>query len=185
VNPASEVVLINLIPKFAAESSGGISSLGLNVKSFIFQLITFLIVLGILWKWVFPKLIATLEERRKVLEESLEQARKTEETLHTTEANAEQILNRARAEADAALHDANNRAKEIIAEAEKSGESAGARIIKEAESHLAQERNKLRDEIKEELADLVVETTEKVIGKRLSAQEDLGLIENSIKELHR
>jgi F-type H+-transporting ATPase subunit b len=177
--------LSSLIPKFAQESTGGISSLGLNVKSFLFQLITFLIVLLILRRWVFPKLVATLEERRKVLEQSLEQARQTEETLHKTEANAEQILNRARAEADSALHDANTRAKGIIAEAEKSGEEAAARIIKEAEAHLGQERTKLRDEIKEELAELVVETTEKVIGKRLSAKEDMGLIQDSIKDLQR
>jgi F-type H+-transporting ATPase subunit b len=83
------------------------------------------------------------------------------------------------------LSDAQARAKEIIAEAEKSGEAASLRIVKEAEAHLGQERNKLRDEIKEELADLVVATTEKVIGKRLSAQEDMGLIKDSIKELDR
>jgi F0F1-type ATP synthase membrane subunit b/b' len=58
--------LINLNTQFAESSSGGISSLGLNVKSFVFQLITFLIVLAILRRWVFPKLVATLEERRKV-----------------------------------------------------------------------------------------------------------------------
>jgi F-type H+-transporting ATPase subunit b len=166
-------------------SSGGISSLGLNVKSFIFQLITFLIVLLILRRWVFPKLVATLEERRKVLEESLEQARKTEETLRKTEAGAADILSKARDEADAALTDAQSRAKEIIAEAEKTGEVAASRIVKEAEAHLGQERNKLRDEIKEELTDLVVATTEKVIGKRLSAKEDMGLISESIKELER
>ena len=57
--------------QFAAESSSsGISSLGVNLKSFIFQLITFLIVLLILRRWVFPKLVATLEERRKTLEEA-------------------------------------------------------------------------------------------------------------------
>jgi F-type H+-transporting ATPase subunit b len=176
--------LNSFVTKFA-ESSGGISSLGLNVKSFLFQLITFLIVLGILWKWVFPKLISTLEERRKVLEQSLEQARKTEETLHKTEANAEAILNRARVEADAALHDANARAKEIIADGEKSGEASAARIIKEAEAHLSQERQKLHRELREELADLVVETTEKVIRKRLSGQEDMSLINESIGELRR
>jgi F-type H+-transporting ATPase subunit b len=166
-------------------SSGGISSLGLNVKAFVFQLITFLIVLLILRRWVFPKLVATLEQRRKVLEESLEQARKTEETLRKTEASTAEILSKARDDADAALSDAQARAKEIIAEAEKSGEAASLRIVKEAEAHLGQERNKLRDEIKEELADLVVATTEKVIGKRLSAQEDMGLIKDSIKELDR
>jgi F-type H+-transporting ATPase subunit b len=176
-------LLSYLIPKFAESSSDGISSLGLNLKSFIFQLITFLIVLAVLWKWVFPKLIATLEERRKVLEESLEQARKTEETLRKTEANAANILSMARGEADAALADAQTRAKEIIVEAEKSGEAAAERIVKEAEAHLGQERTKLRDEIKEELADLVVVTTEKVLGKRLNTQEDMVFIKDSIKEL--
>jgi F-type H+-transporting ATPase subunit b len=175
--------LNSLIPKFAAESSGGISSLGLNVKSFVFQLITFLIVLLILRRWVFPKLVATLEERRKVLEQSLEQARQTEETLHKTEANAVRILSKARDEADTALSDAQIRAKEIIAEAEKSGDEAASRIVKEAEAHLGQERAKLKDELKEELADLVVQTTEKVISKKLSSQEDMGLINDSIKEL--
>jgi hypothetical protein len=93
--------LISNLIQFAAQdnpggeaASGGISSLGLNLKSFLFQLITFLIVLAILRKWVFPKLVATLEERRKVLEQSLEQAKQTEETLRRTEANAEAILNR-------------------------------------------------------------------------------------------
>jgi F-type H+-transporting ATPase subunit b len=184
--------LISNLIQFAAQdnpgaeaASGGISSLGLNLKSFLFQLITFLIVLAILRKWVFPKLVATLEERRKVLEQSLEQAKQTEETLRRTEANAESILNRARAEADTALADANARAKEIIAEAEKGGEQAASRIIKEAEEHLGQERAKLHNELREELADLVVQTTEKVIGKRLSGQEDLGLIKDSIGELKR
>jgi F-type H+-transporting ATPase subunit b len=177
--------LINFIPKFAEGSSGGISSLGLNLKSFLFQLITFVIVLLILRRWVFPKLVATLEERRKVLESSLEQARKTEETLRKTESSTAEILSKARDEADAALSDAQVRAKEIIAEAEKSGGEAAARIVKEAEQHLGQERAKLRDELKEELADLVVTTTEKVIGKRLSTQEDIGLIKDSIKEIER
>jgi F-type H+-transporting ATPase subunit b len=184
--------LINLNIQFAAQdglseqsSSGGISSLGLNAKSFLFQLITFVIVLLILRKWVFPKLVATLEERRKVLEQSLEQARETEETLRKTEASTAEILSKARDQADAALSDAQNHAKEIISQAEKSGETAAARIVKEAESHLSKERAKLRDEIKEELADLVVTTTEKVIGKRLSTQEDMNLIKSSIKELER
>jgi F-type H+-transporting ATPase subunit b len=178
-------LLISLNTQFAEDSSGGISSLGLNFKSFIFQLITFLIVLAILRKWVFPKLVATLEERRKVLEQSLVQARQTEETLHNAEAKASEILKQARVDADSALADAKVQAKEIISTAEKSGEESAIRIIKDAEEHLSQERSKLRSELKEELADLVVDTTEKVLRKRLSAKEDLELINDHIKELSR
>jgi F-type H+-transporting ATPase subunit b len=176
--------LINLSTQFAqTSSSGGISSLGLNVKSFVFQLITFVIVLLILRRWVFPKLVATLEERRKVLEQSLVQARQTEETLHETEAKSEQVLQKAREQADAALADAQNRAKEIISEAEKKGEESAKRIVTEAEEHLSQERNKLRDELKDELTELVVLTTERVLGKSLKKDDDLELIKSTAKEL--
>jgi F-type H+-transporting ATPase subunit b len=175
--------LINLNIKFAQESSGGISSLGLNLKAFVFQLITFLIVLAILRKWVFPKLVATLEERRKVLEQSLVQARQTEETLQKAQAQASEILKKAREQADNSLADAKTQAKEIISAAEKSGEVSAKRIIDEAEEHLSQERAKLRSELKEELVGLVAATTAKVLRKKISAKEDLELINSSVMEL--
>jgi F-type H+-transporting ATPase subunit b len=168
-----------------AASSGGISSLGLNVKAFVFQLITFLIVLGILSKWVFPRLVAILEDRRKVLEEGLEHAKQTEEALKQAEAKSAELLHQAREQADQALADAKNQAKEIVAAAEKAGAQSAERIVKEAGEQLGRERNKLRSELKEELAGLVVQTTEKVLQERMNAKEDLELIRNKIKELQR
>lgn len=176
--------MINISLKFAeAEASGGISSLGLNLKAFLFQLITFILVLLILRRWVFPVLVKTLEDRREVLEKSLEQARKTEEVLHESEAKAAEILKEARVQADQALSDAQGRAREIISEAEKAGADSAARIVKEAEEHLTQERAKLHHDLRKELAGLVVQTTEKVVKQRLNSQDDLKLVQNSIKEL--
>jgi F-type H+-transporting ATPase subunit b len=170
--------------QFAAEAgSSGISSLGINLKSFIFQLITFLIVLLILRRWVFPKLVATLEERRKTLEESLNQARLTEETLQKAEAKADEILQKARADADVALAEAHTKAEEIIAKGETAASERGARIIAEAEQRLGQERQRLHDELRGELAGLVTAATEKVLRQKVNEREDRKLIEQSLKEL--
>ena len=173
---------INL--QFADSNSGGISSLGINLKSFVFQLITFIIVLLILRRWVFPKLVATLEARRKTLEESLIQAKETQEALERAEEKSSEILHKAREKADAAIAEAAAQAKEVVAKAEATAQEQASRVIKEAEEHLVQERNKLRDELKGELADLVVLTTEKVLKTKLNAREDAKLIEQSIKELN-
>lgn len=176
--------MINTTPQFAsAQSSGGISSLGINLKGFIFQLITFLIVLLILRRYVFPKLVATLEARRKTLEESLAQAKQTQEALEKAEIKAEEILAKARTQADLALAEAKARADEIIANGEKDAEQRGARIIVEAEGRLAQETERLHSELKGELLSLVVATTEKVLRKKLDEREDRKLIEESLKEL--
>lgn len=166
-----------------SSSSSGISSLGINLKSFVFQLITFLIVLFILRRWVFPKLVATLEERRKTLEASLTQARLTEETLQKAEAKAGEILQAARAQADTALAEAQAKAEEIIAKGETAASERGARIIAEAEERLGKERERLHGELRGELAELVAITTEKVLRQKLNQREDRALIERSLKEL--
>jgi F-type H+-transporting ATPase subunit b len=167
----------------ASSSSGGISSLGINLKGFVFQLLTFIIVLLILRRWVYPKLVSTLEERRKTLEESLIQARQTEEALQKAEAKAGEILQAARTQADAALADAGAKAEEIIAQGETAASERGARIIAEAESRLSQERERLHDELRGELAELVAVATEKVLREKVNQREDRALIERSLKEL--
>jgi F-type H+-transporting ATPase subunit b len=171
------------MPTFAESSSSGISSLGINLKGFIFQLITFLLVMLILRRYVFPKLVATLEARRKTLEESLAQAKRTEEALERAELKAEEILAKARASADQAMADAKTQADTIIAAGETAASERAARIIKEAEASLGKEREKLHSELRKELADLVVTATEKVLRQKIDASEDRALIEKSLKDL--
>lgn len=169
--------------QFAEASSSGISSLGINLKGFLFQLITFLIVMLLLRRYVFPKLVATLEARRVTLEKSLENARQTEEALARAEQKSEELLAKARVQADAALADAKVQADKIISAGEIKASERGARIIKDAEDSLSKEREKLHNQLKSELADLVVITTEKVLKQKISAKEDRELIEKSLKEL--
>ena len=175
--------MFSIIPTFAEGSSSGISSLGINLKGFIFQLITFLLVMLILRRYVFPKLVATLEARRQALEESLAQAKRTEEALERAEQKSEELLAKARAQADQAMADAKTRADQLIAAGEASAAERAARIIKEAEAQLGKEREKLHSELKKELAELVVTTTEKVLRHKVDTKEDRALIEKSLKDL--
>ncbi|HZP55349.1 MAG TPA: F0F1 ATP synthase subunit B, partial [Candidatus Saccharimonadales bacterium] len=162
-----------------------ISSLGINLKAFIFQLITFVIVLLILNRWVFPRLVSTIEARRKTLEESLVQAKATQEALEKAEEKATEILHKARGQADQALTEARNQAKEIVAAAESTAQEQASRIIKEAQEQLDQEHNKLYQDLKSELASLVAGATEKVLHRKIDEREDRRLIEDSIKEVVR
>jgi F-type H+-transporting ATPase subunit b len=176
--------LTNLPIQFAQASDSGSSGLGafnLNVKGFLFQLVTFLLVLLILRKLIVPKLVETIDKRRETLEQSLEHARQTEEALAQAETRAEDILTRARAQADEALAEAKDAGAGIVAQAETAaGERAGL-IVKEAEARLGEEREKLRTELRAELADLVADATEKIIHEKLDPKRDMSLIERAIK----
>lgn len=173
------------IIKFGSEQSsgGGISSLGLNFKAFIFQLIAFLIVLVILSKFVFPKLVKTLEDRRQTLEKSLEQARQTELTLTAAEEKAAQLLRDARVQADTALAEAKQAAKNVVAGAETAAEEQAKRILEEAQGAIKEEHDRLSLELKKELVGLVATASEKVIGEKLNGPKDFELIEKTTKGL--
>lgn len=171
--------------KFAAaeSSQSGLGAFHINLKSFLFQLVTFLIVLLIFRRWILPPILKTLEDRRKTVEQSLEHAKQTEATLAKAEERAQAVLHKAREQADRAMADANAQAKEVITKAESTADAQAQRIIKATEERLGQERQKLHDQLKDELGDMVVLTTEKVLRRKIDESEDRRLIEESLKEL--
>ena len=177
--------MINQNAIFAETAKSGISSLGLNLNSFLTQLATFVIVLLILRKWVFPKLVATIEKRRLTLEESLVQAKKTEETLAKAEQKATEILHRAREEADMALKDAKKQGEQLVAQAEQTAGAKAQKIIDQAQEQLEIDRQRLHRELRSELAELVALTTEHVLDKKLDEKTDMELINRQVKELAR
>ena len=168
---------------FAESSSSGIGAFNINLKGFIFQLVTFTIVLLIFKRWILPPIVKTLEQRRQTLEESLQQAKETEEALARAETRAEEIIAKARVAADQALAEGRKAAEAVVASAETDASKHAAMIIKEAEERLGQERQSLRDELRGELADLVAGATEKILRQKLNAETDRKLIEQSLKEL--
>jgi F-type H+-transporting ATPase subunit b len=165
--------------QFADDS--GLGAFNINLKDFVFQLITFLIVLWVLRKWVVPKLVDTLDKRQSALEKSLKDAKATEEALARAETKADEILNKARAQADEALAEAKKAGMDAVAKAESAAAGRAELIIKEAESRLKDERQKLRQELRKELADLVADATEKIVAEKLDEKHDRSLIERVIK----
>lgn len=161
--------------------SGGLGAFGLDLQLFIAQLVTFVVVLVVLAKFVFPKLSATLEKRRQALEESLIQAKQTEETLAKAQDKATELIKKARQEADIALKEAEARAREVILSAEQAGAERAERVIADARKQLEIEKQALRDELKTELASLVASATQTIIGEKIDAEKDRRLIERALK----
>jgi len=173
--------LFNMHLQFAEAS--GIGAFNINLKAFLFQLVTFVLVVLAFKRWVLPPILKTMQERQATLEKSLEQAKATEVALARAETKAEEIIARARTHADEAMAEARKSAEGAIVSAETAGAERAALIIKDAEARLAQERTKLREELKAELADLVADATEVILRQKLDESNDRKLIEQALKEI--
>lgn len=154
-----------------------------NIGLTIWTLVVFIISLFILAKLAFPRIRAALDERQRVITESIDSAERTREEaetllaeyrarLHEAREQSEDIVKRARQTAQAHEQEAREQARTITAE----GTARAAREIEEATRRALQE---LRDEV----AQLTVMAAEKVTRKSLDAADQSRLIEEALGEL--
>jgi F-type H+-transporting ATPase subunit b len=160
-----------------------LNTFGVEWPKFLAQLILFIVVYFVLKKFAFGPIIAMLEERRKRIEEGQLNAQKIKQQLAEAEQRHAEILQRANAEAqkmidqarESASHVADRKTQEAIASAEQ--------IIAKAREASAMEYERSMDQLKRELGHLVVETTAKVTGKILTAEDQRRLQEEAARQL--
>lgn len=160
-----------------------IEKLGIDWKLLLAQIVNFLLILYILKRFAYKPILAALERRSKKIEDSLRYAREmdskraalTEElaaSRTTALRDAEQII--AGAEADA-----QKLRIELLAQAKEDAK----RVTEQTRESLALERSRLLASVREDVADLVVDTTEKVLASHLRPQDRQELLERATRQL--
>lgn len=149
----------------------------------IVELITFLVMLAILARYVYPEIVRLAEARQRVVAEQLKEAEQSR-------ADAEERLK----EAEAKLADARKTAQSVIDAANKSGEQLrqelrqkadeeSRRTVEAARKEIEAERDEAVRSVRREVSELVVAATEKVIGETLDDDRQRKLIDKAIAEV--
>lgn len=168
--------------QFGAEASGGLGALGINLQGFLFQLITFVLVLMLLHKFVYKRLVETLEARRTAVIESLDNAKEAAAALEKTNEKTAELLKEARKEAADVVALAQKEAAKVAEEAETKASKKAAHLIEQAEARIHSDIAAARVSLHAEMVDLVASATEKVIQSKLDAKKDNDLIKKALEE---
>lgn len=157
---------------------------GVDPRLLAAQVVNFLLLLFILKKLLYGPLLKVLEERKQKIAQSLKQAEEIEVRLQKTEEDREKSLEEATLEAQKIVNEATVSANQIIAEAhQKASQDIGLMVTKAADS-INLDREKMQQELREELADLVVRSLEKVTGKVLNKKDQKDLVGKAVKGLN-
>ena len=150
---------------------------------FLSQLISFCIVATLLQKFAYKPILSVLEQRRQQIKEGLENAEKIKQQLVESEARYAEILNKANNDAQKLIDEA-RASSAVIAERKQQQAIADAeQIIAKARAATAQEHEKILSELKREVGRLVVDTTSKVTGKILTAEDQKRLSEDVARQV--
>jgi F-type H+-transporting ATPase subunit b len=152
-----------------ASSSGSSSNFIVPNGTFVVELVIFLVVLGVMAKFILPSLRRVLDERDRMLgdaQRASEAARLEAVRLERERVN---VLAAARAEARAILEGAAQSVDGLIAEARERGRAEHDRRLAEADAAVETERRRLHDDVMARAVELVVAAAERIVGGGLDA----------------
>jgi F-type H+-transporting ATPase subunit b len=151
--------------------------------SFIAEIIAFIVMILILARWVYPRVLAAAEARQRAVAEQLLAAERSREEAEQRLRDAEAQLREARGQASGIIEGANKSAQQLSSEARSRAEDDARRISETARKEIVAERDRALDSVRSEVADLVVAATEKVVGQTLDGERHRRLIDDAIAEV--
>jgi F-type H+-transporting ATPase subunit b len=159
-----------------------INEFGIKPVLLMAQIVNFLILLFLLKKFLFGPILKVLDDRKKKVAESLANAEKIQLELEKTLEERDKKLQLAAKESKKIIDEAFENANQIVDDAHQKARVDIEKMIIKAKEEIILERDKMHQEIRGELADLIGLGMEKVAGKVLNSQDKKNLAANSIKE---
>lgn len=154
-----------------------------NVGLTIWTLVVFGICLYILRKYVFPRIVEALDQRRASIEQSIDAAERTRQEADQILSEYRQRLHEARAQSDEIVQRARQTAEAHEREAKEQGRQIAAEAAKRAERDIEVATQRALGELRKEVANLTILATEKVTRKVLSEADQRKLVEEALGEL--
>jgi len=171
----------------ATSSAGPLSELAgkfhVETNILVAQIINFLIVAFLLYRFAFKPIIATIDMRQQKIADGLQYAEEVKLKLADVEKKQADTLKEASLEAQKTVGDARSQAKQHLESQKSEAQAQAEDLLKKAREAIDLERTKMISEAKEEIAGLVVQTAEKVLARELTASEKSSFSESAVKEI--
>ncbi len=164
-----------------AQEGGGGDLLSPLPGLMIWTFITFLIVLFVLRRVAFGRIQGLIEERRERIREALDEADRARQEARELRELTRREREEARGERERMLEDARRQAQVQFERARQQAEEDLRRRLEENQRAIEAENRKLREQIRRDVVELTLLTTEKVTGKVLDAEDQRRLIDETIE----
>jgi len=156
---------------------------GWTPQMFFSQVVSFVIVAFLLWRFAYKPILAVLEERRRTIEEGQLNAEKIKKELAEAEKRYQEIVAKGNADAQKMIDEARESAAHLSERKQQEAIVAAEQIITKAREAAAIEHERTMESLKRELGRLVVDTTAKVTGKVLTSEDQRRLQEETARQL--
>ena len=149
------------------------------------QIVGFLLLLFLLRAFAWKKLLRLLDDRRERISSEFKKIEDMQSEIAKLKSEYDKKLSDIDETSKIKLQEAMTRAKQLAEEVRESSQHQARQILEKAEESIGIELAKAKEELKNKVVDLTINTTEKIIKEKLTGEKDRKLVSEFIEEIDR
>jgi len=134
------------------------------------QIAVFIILVLFTMKFVWPPIVKALDERATKISEGLAAAERGRQSLDLAAKRSADTLREGKDKAAEIITEAERRAERIIEEAKRQGQVEAGKVVAAAQMEIEQEAARLRESLRQHVADLAVAGAEKILRREVDTK---------------
>jgi F-type H+-transporting ATPase subunit b len=147
------------------------------------QMITFMILVGVTMKYIWPPMMKALDDRRKQIADGLDAAERGHHELELARHRATENLRDAKLEAAKIIDQASQRATRMIEDAKEKAREEGDRLVSLAKDQIDQEVQSAKQQLLKQVSALAISGAEKILSQKIDASTNDRLVDQLIDEI--
>ena len=149
----------------------------------VIQMLVFMTFVWVVMKFIWPIILGAMNEREKKIASGLAAAEQGQKDLSEAKSRADDVIKEARARALTIESQAQTRANQIIEDARKAASLEGEKVLAAAQSQIALESNKARDQLRGQVVSLAVAGAKRVLEKEIDQKTHGELLDQLAAKL--
>ncbi|MBI1952854.1 MAG: F0F1 ATP synthase subunit B [Candidatus Omnitrophica bacterium] len=154
------------------------------LAQFVVNILAFLLLWAILKRFAWGSLLALIDERRARIASEFQTIDRAKEELEKLKLQYQEHLTKIEEEARGKIQQAIGEGRAIAMEIEEEARTHARATLEKAKESVALEVAKARIELKEQVVDLAIQLTHKVLKEHLDEETDRRMIEAFIQEIN-
>ena len=147
------------------------------------QTITFIVFVWICMKYIWPPLMAALDERNVRISEGLAAAQRGQKDLEDAQSKVADSLNDAKSQAQEIIGQAQKRANEIVDEAKDVARDEADKIKTAATADIDQQVSSAREHLRKEVSVIALAGAEQILKREVDAKAHATVLDELVAQI--
>jgi F-type H+-transporting ATPase subunit b len=147
------------------------------------QSITFFVFVLFCMKYIWPPLLAVLEERNARISEGLAAAEKGQKDLEDAQSKVSDSLKDAKQQAQEIINQAQKRANEIVDESKDTARDEAEKIKVAASSDIDQQVNSAREQLRKEVSGIALAGAGQILKREIDADTHAAVLDELVAQI--